>query len=286
MSQLRIRSKQGGLKALSGGWIKSILIFMILALLYMGIDGFEQICRSTLNIPYSTKNALNLDFRSLIIEVVFSVVSLLIIVPILLGVLEWFWNLSEQKKTAIGDVFAWYGEGRLYLKSILFGLNLGVRKLLWGILTCGLPIGLLIAANYYIAGVPLNGTNLSVAATQKLLIGSLLAIFGMLLLVGGLILYIYITSRYIPAYFLMVEDNTRKGSQVIRDSIRYSRSFRWEYTKFVFSFIGWAILCTMIFPAVFVVPYFLSSLSLFSKHVIYSQRPKVDDTVQFEKTDI
>jgi Protein of unknown function (DUF975). len=284
MSQLRIRSKQGGLKALRGAWIKSILIFVILVLLSVGMDGFEEIYRSTFNIPYYDKNGfLNMDIRSFWIELIFAVVSLLIVIPILLGVLEWFWNLSEGKKTDIGDVFAWYGEGRLYIKSILFGLNVGVRQLLWGVLTCGLPIVMLIAANYYASGIRLSGSTLSAAEMQKVLFAGLLSLFGVMLLICGLLLFVYITSRYIPAYFLMVEDNTRKGSQAIRDSIRYSRGFRWEYTKFVFSYVGWGLLCIAIFPALFVVPYFLSSLSLFTKHIIYSQRPSLGDTVQFEK---
>jgi hypothetical protein len=285
MSQLRIRAKQGGLKALSGAWIKSIMIFVILALLTVGLNGFEQIYRSTFNIPYYDKNNfLNVDFRSFLIKLIFTVVSLLVIVPILFGVLEWFWNLTEGKKTDVGDVFAWYGEGRLYLKSILFGLNVGIRALLWGVLTCGLPTAMLIASNYYASGIHLGSSDLSATDVQRILIAGLLWLFGFMLLIGGLLLFVFITSRYIPAFYLLLEDNTRKPSQVIRDSIKYSSSFRWEYTKFIVSFVGWGLLCIMIFPALFAAPYFLSALSLFTKHVIYSQRPGLDDTVQFEKS--
>lgn len=284
MSQLRIRAKQGGLKALSGAWVKSVMIFVILALLDVGLNGFEQIYRSTFNIPYYTKdNFINVDIRSFIIKLVFAVVSLLVTVPILLGVLEWFWNLTEGKKTDVGDVFAWYGEGRLYLKSVLFGLNVGIRMLLWGVLTCGVPFAMLIAGNYYASRVHPYGTALLATDVQRILIAALLYLFGFLLLVGGFLLFVFIVSRYIPALYLLIEDKTRKPSQVIRDSIKYSRSFRWEYTKFIASFIGWGIFCIFIFPALFAAPYFLSSLSLFTKHVIYSQRPGLNDTVQFEK---
>jgi uncharacterized membrane protein len=155
-------------------------------------------------------------------------------------------------------------------------------------LTCGVPAAMFVAANYYAQGINLRQSNLSATDVQKLLLVGILSIFGGLLLIGGILLFIYVTSKYIAAYFLMVEDNSRRVRDVIRDSIKYSRNFKWEITKFVLSYAGWALACIALFPILYVVPYFYSSLSIFVKHIIYSQRPKENnaDTIQFTAQEV
>lgn len=288
MSDLRIKSKINGLYVLNGSWLKAMLIFLIVSLLSFGLSELDNAYRSVFNISKMTSDGiLNVDIRSFAVEAVFTVITFLIMSPLVLGTLEWYWNLSSGKKMGVGDIFAWYGSGRLYGKSLLLSLNIGVRSLLWGILTCGLPTAIIMAAEYYSGGISLLKSNLSATDVQKLLIVGILMIFGGLLLIGGILLFIYITSKYIAAYYLMVEDNTRKVSEVVLDSIKYSRSYKWEITKFMLSYVGWAFTCIALFPLLYVVPYFCSSLTVFVKHIIYSQRPKADnsDTIRFDATD-
>jgi uncharacterized membrane protein len=274
-----------GLYALKASWTKAMIIVCILSLLSFGLSALDSAYRNVFSIARMTSDGLiNTDYRSFIIEAVFSIITFLVMAPLTLGMLEWFWNLSGGKKTGVGDIFAWYGSGRLYGKSLLLCLSIGVRSLLWGVLTCGLPTVMIGAARYYSNGINLQQSNLSATDVQHLLIAGILSIFGVLLLFGGILLFLYITSKYIVAFFLIVEDNGRKVSSVIRDSIKYTSKFKWEITKFVLSYIGWAFTCIALLPVLFVVPYFCSSISIFAKHIIYSQRPKEnkDDTIRFD----
>ena len=284
MSDLRLQSKLSGVHALKGSWIKAMLIFCVLSLLSFGLSSLDDAYRNVFGISRLTANGfLNVDVRSLIVQAVFTIITFFVMAPLVLGMLEWFWNLTGGTKTGVGDIFEWYGSGRLYAKSLILGLNVGVRCLLWGVLTCGIPLLMIGAANFYSSGVDLSKTNLSATDVQNLLIVGLLMIFGVLILLGGILLFIFITSKYIVAYFLIVEDNSRKVSTVICDSIKYSRKFKWEFTKFILSFTGWFFTCIAILPFLYVIPYFCSSLSVFVKHIIYSQRPRetVTDTIQF-----
>lgn len=284
MSSLRSKSKLNGLYALKGSWFKAMVIFCILALLSFGLSELDDAYRNVFNVVLVLPDgSVNTGLRSLIIEAVFSVISFVVMFPLVLGMLEWYWSLTDGSgnKKGVGDIFGWYGSGRLYLKSLLLGLDIGVRSLLWGLLTCGLPLVLLGAAHYYSAGIDLNA-NLSGAEVQNVLIAGILVIFGFLLLIGGALLFLYLASRYVLACFLMVEDNSRGVNEVVRDSIKYTRSYRWEITKFQLSYLGWAILCIAVIPLLYVVPYYTSSLSMLAKHMIYSQRPKQDDTVRFD----
>jgi uncharacterized membrane protein len=264
--------------------MKAIVIFLILSLLSFGISGLDDAYRSVFNIAKFTSDRLiNADINAVIVQIVFSALAFLILSPLLLGMLEWYWNLTGGKKTGVGDIFAWYGSGKLYGKSLLLGINIGIRTLLWGILTCGVPAVLIAAASYYNNGINFEQSNLSAIEVQKLLIAGILFMLGGLLMLGGILLLIFITSKYITAMFLIVEDNSRKVSEVIKDSIKYTRKFRWEITKFILSYTGWFITCIFLVPSLYVVPYFCSSLSVFEKHIIYSQRQnkKDDDTIQF-----
>lgn len=274
MSNLRANAKLNGLYALRGSWIKAILGLLIIALLDLGLTELDSAYRGLLSIPLmGADGLLNSDLRSFFIELVFTVLSFLIMAPLSLGLLEWYWNLTGGKPSGVGDIFAWYGSLRMYAKSLLLNLVVFVRSFLWQVLTLGAPIAMLAAAEYFSNGLTLSGS-LSAEQTQRLLLAAILFLFGCLLLLGGVILLIYIMSRYLLAYFLVVEDSTRSVRAAVRDSIALSRPYRWEITKFVLSYIGWFISCMALLPILYVAPYFLSALSVFSKHIIYSQRVK------------
>jgi uncharacterized membrane protein len=259
----------------------------IIMLLSFGISKLDDAYRLVFNIPIlTTDNYLNTNIASFIIETVFTVISFFVLVPLILGMLEWYWNLTGGKHTGVGDVFAWYGSLRLYTKSLLLNLDIFVRCLLWGLLTCGVPTAMIVFASYYSKGIS-QGTNITAAQMQKLLISGIMIIFGSVLLLGAVLLFLYIISRYILAYFFMTEDNTRKVRDVMKESIKYSRKYRWELTKFLLSYICWAIFCIAILPILFVVPYFCSSTAILAKHIIYSQRPHENgDDIIKDKVDL
>ncbi|CDZ23585.1 putative membrane protein [[Clostridium] cellulosi] len=274
MVNLRVLSKYNGLKALKNSWLKAIAVLLILGLLVFGISQLESAYRKITEIPELTDNGLiNLNIYSFIISLVFSIIAFFIMTPLILGMTEWYWNLTSGAKPAIGDIFGWFGSGKLYGKSLWLRFYVGVRKALWWLLTCGLPAVLLVAAEYYLSNVNINNPqNLSDSDIRKVLIAGVLSFFGGTLMIGGIILFLFVTSRYTLANYLIVEDSSRKVSDVVRDSIRYTKDYRWEITKFFLSYIGWAIACIAIVPILFVVPYFYSSFTVYSKHIIYEQR--------------
>lgn len=273
MANLRVQSKYNGLKALKGSWIKAIIIMLIIGLLYFGVSKLEDAYRNILGIQDISDSGLpNITPLSLLISLCFTAILFLIMSPLILGMTEWYWNMTNGEPSEIGDIFGWYGSLKLYGKSLLLRINVGVRKLLWGLITCGIPAAIVAAGEYYLLKVNTNSRTLSGTDMQNLLFGGILAFFGATLMLGGIFLYVYIISRYILANFLLVEDNSRKIGNVVRDSIKYTKTYRWELTKFVLSFAGWFISCIAILPALYVIPYFSSSITVYSKHIIYEKR--------------
>lgn len=282
---MRIKSKINGLMALRGYWIKSMVVGVILALLSIGISQLENAYCSVFNVSLVNEaGRFIFEPRVLIADAVATVISFLILSPLIIGMFEWYWNITDGKEAKIGDIFAWYGSGRLYGKSLLLSLNIGIRMILWSVLLFAVPTALEIVGNLLMTSVGTNVAEMTGDTLMKYAIGVICLLGGFLLMLGAALLYVFIVSRYIPAVYLFTENKDLKSSEAIKISVKYSKVYRWEYTKFVLSYIGWFITCIFLLPLLYVIPYFFSSLTVFTKSIIYSERgkEKSDETKSFD----
>ena len=271
MSRIRFQSKANGLLSLKKKWLKAIAIMLLITVLILGFEALDMAYRTACGVPATNPDGnYNLSPASLIIEAVFTLLVLLFVPPIITGQAEWYWWLTETGGKGIGEVFGWFGSFKLYFKSVLLALNLFVRFLLWAVITCTVPVGLMIAAYHYFPPKAITPETID-STTMIFIFLMFFCIIALLYCVG---LLLYIMMRYYLAIFLLVEDNDRKVWASIRSSVRYSRKLRWEMLKFNLSFIPWLITCYFVFPALFVLPYYFASSAVFAKHIIFTQRAK------------
>lgn len=291
MSETRIRVKQNAKLILKSSWLKAVAILLIINLLAIAISALEYAYCNAFNIKsiydlyYSAVN-LNDVYTSTGVTLVFTLLSLLLTTPLRLGQAEWYWKLTERKPQGVEGIFEWFGFLRLYAKSLWLNVYIGLRSLPWALLTLGIPSGIILGSSYL---YDLNSKNADMDV-----IYSLLLIFGLALLLCGIILYFYIVMRFFLAKYLLVEDNTRKVTDCVRDSIRFTKGKRSEIFAFQLSFVGWLILCVLGFIIVigaplilFVMPYYYSSCAVYAKYLIYSARVPVgggtNNTIEFDK---
>lgn len=265
MSRIRFQSKLNGRRILAGNWSRAVLITFLMLLMVGGFILLEQSVRQVLHVPQMLGKGLlaqpNTSTSSLVISIVFALALFFFITPLKNGQAEWYWNLMDQKDTSVGDVFGWYGSFSLYGKSILLQLHILWRMLLWGIPVYAAP-GALLAVYLWVLG----GAN-------TLLASAVLAL-SMLLFFCASIVWALLSLRYYPAVYLLVEDSTRKTNACVRTAARYSKGYFWEIFKFQISFLLWWLLCYLIFPAFYVMPYYNASSAVFARHIIYTQRAK------------
>lgn len=275
MSEMRVKSKINGLMSLRGYWIKSMVVGVILALLSIGISQLENAYCSVFGVSLvNSVGRFIFDARALAVDAVATVISFLVISPLIIGMFEWYWKITDGKEAKIGDVFAWYGSGKLYGKSLLLSLNVGIRMILWSLLIFCVPTALEIVGNLLVTDSGTNFATMTTDDTTKMVLGSICMFFGFALMIGGILLYVFIVSRYIPSVYLFTENKDLKSSEAVKLSVKYSKAYRWEYTKFVLSYIGWFITCIFLLPLLYVIPYFFSSLTVFTKSIIYTERGK------------
>lgn len=245
--------------------MQAIGILLILGAMTVGLNLLEDRYRAAFNIPLlSGEWQYNLSPASLIITGLFAVLGILFTQPLIMGQTEWYWNLSGGEEVHVGDVFGWFGSLRLYLKSIWLWVNLFVRYLLWAVAFCAVPYGCILVSVFYL--LPRR------SETFYLMSAAFLLVFGCLLLVVAILMLLYVAMRYFLAPYLLVEDSTRPVGKIIRDSVHFSRKYRWELVKFVLSYILWFITCYFVLPALYVMPYFFSSSAVLARHIIYTAR--------------
>jgi uncharacterized membrane protein len=291
MSETRIRVKQNARLILKNNWLKAITILLIIYLLAIAISALEYAYCTAFKIKsvydlYYTSVALKEIYIATGVTFAFTLLSLLLTTPLMLGQAEWYWKLTERKPQSVEGIFEWFGSLRLYAKSLWLNIYIGLRSLPWVLLTLGIPIAMIYGSSYL---YDLNSKN-----TGMDVVYSLILIFGFALILCGSVLYFYIITRFFLAKYLLVEDNTRKVTDCVRDSIRYTKGKRNELFVFQLSFIGWLLLCVLgiiiiigIPLILFVLPYYYSSCAVYAKYLIYSARVQkggqANNTIEFDK---
>lgn len=273
MSRIRFQSKLNGRRILSGNWARAVLITFLVMLLIGGITLLEQSVRQVTHVPQVLGSGLsaqpNTSVFSFVISVVFSLALFFFIAPLQNGQAEWYWHLVDKKETSIGEVFGWYGSLSLYVKSMLLQLHILWRMLLWGIPVFAAP-GALMAVYVWVLG------------GADTLLANMVLILSMALFVCAIVVWLLLYLRYFAARYLLVEDSTRKPNDCVRTAVRYSKGFFWEIFKFQISFIFWWLLCYLVLPVFYVMPYYNASAAVFARHILYTQRSKQQQTASGE----
>lgn len=275
MSAIRTKVKSNAKVILKSNWLKAIGILLIVFFLATAISSLETALKKAFNLPdqlnFTTSESPRLMWSSIInyfestmlVSLIFSVFTFILTTPLLLGQVEWYWNLTERKPQGIEGIFTWFGSLHLFIKSIWLKINIALRLIPWFLLTLALPYSIIFISMRFL--LLYSDTGVELAA-------SVMMIFGLILLPCGAALLLYVSAKYFLASYILVEDSTRKVNRCVRDSIQFTRGLRSDIFTFWLSFAGWFILCVFLLPMVYVLPYFYSSSAVYAKYIIYSRR--------------
>jgi uncharacterized membrane protein len=194
----------------------------------------------------------------------FSALMLLIITPVEMGAARWFYALVRGEKQPLSEAFWYFESGRRYGRSVWYSVNVGLRSFLWSVLFFAVPGGLLGYSSYWLSREDVTRAQ-SAAATIGALIASCLMIL-------AAVFYSACVSRYMLAVFLLGESDDVTVGRAIRDSVRYTRGFRFSLMWFALSYIGWFLLCGLLFPALYVWPYYSAGIAMYALYIIEKKR--------------
>ncbi len=178
-----------------------------------------------------------------VVSAIMQIISLIVIVPLSLGVVDWALSLTDGCRKPVGHIF-WAYDNKAFGRSIWMSIVVSVKTCLFGILVL-LPSAVLLTLGYLL---PAKET-ISYAAGQGMIV------VGWVLMVAGVVLSAWFGARYFLTTMLLCDRYYYKVSEAVRLSVRATRGRRWQIVAFELSFLPWFLLCVFVFPVFYVIPY-------------------------------
>jgi uncharacterized membrane protein len=153
-------------------------------------------------------------------------------------------------------VFYYFSSARLFFKTVLLASLLFLLIIL-GALICFIPfimISLLTKPEFY----ALFGTGMPVWTSGLFSLAQTFEI-------AGLFLFVCWVARYALFFVPFFENEQMSVAKIISESVKLTKGKLIRMIGFLFSFIGWILLCFILLPALFVIPFALSSLVEYAK---------------------
>lgn len=261
--------KENAKRALSGQWSPAIAIVLLIAGVGLLFSLFEMVCTIALDLPgfMDILNTPEVYFDDVMgrsgmvfgLSTLTLLLSYVILTPLKLGELGWYYEAGKHQQEGIASIFEYFGSVKLYLRSVLLNLAIGLRVALVGLLLL-LPATLCFATGAYLWQ---NGSD----PFEKMLI---LGIFlgGVVLMAVGLLFSLIYQKRYFVAPYLVVSHLEITIGKALKTSVAATKGRQCSLVLFDLSFIGWYLLSLLVLPLLFVRPYLGVARGLYARYLI------------------
>ncbi len=242
--------KKDALAALKDNWgtviaVNMMVVFFIFALLFIG-DAIGRIIMPS--------------FVNIIICFFGALVLIMVCIPVLLGIIRFFWHLYNESRTDINDVFAYFSSRKMYFRAFNLTLQL-LSKILLVALVMYLPsIIVWLASSQFVrsmfSATPIWMANLWIIADFLQSI--------------GFVLTVMVTLKYYLAPFIFVINDTVEPIEVLHLSGKAARLSVWNFLGLICTTFGWLLLTLLFVPAFFTIPYLGMCYVVHSRFAVYS----------------
>ncbi len=239
--------------ALKNYWLSSVIACLTVVFSYF---------ISALSIGYIAEVAGDIAAYLLL-----GIIAFFMLAPLLLGVIRFFWRLIFGADDKPLSVFYWFSDGLKYKRALKLIAALALRALLFGLILF-LPA---LIVDFFTGGTFYELFDLSIPLwTENLYY---LSIF---LKTIATVLLLFIMAKYYLAPFLIIADENMEIDEAVHMSSVIAKNTMLDYIYLIFSFFGWFIISVLVFPLVFTMPYFITSLSVHARFAIADYNKKAD----------
>ena len=190
----------------------------------------------------------------------------LILMPLCLGVIRYFWRLCCGTRDNPISVFFYFSSKKIYARSLSFILHLFAR----------------IVFTYLIFSVPvilariISGTWLYTALDVSIPIwtvnfSNVTNFLGMIAVIATL----FTSLKFYLAPMLFVADESLDVSEALHLSNVISKRTYWDYLFLVFSFLGWIALSIFVIPMIFTLPYIITAYLVHASYAVSAFNEKI-----------
>ena len=282
MTRLNTALRRDALRCLQGRWGKGIAGMLFLSGVRMIILLLEQFCLTassllepaTLQVPFL---GIRISPVQSAVSILFGLLTFLTMVPLLMGVLKWYYRLSDGPTPDLRTIFDYLSAPRLYCKTLLLGLTIIFRTVLFGAVISLLPAGVWVALKM------VGSIGNSIAAIGQ----ALLFFLFLVLTVLAAVLTICFSLRYFLAPYYFAEDEHIPIRQAVCRSVKAMKRMQGQVFGLL---LGWTPLwlsCILVAPLLFAAPYCSAALAINARYLMgreirQSAEPQVTaDTIVF-----
>lgn len=200
------------------------------------------------------------DYTALALQILSAIViGQFFNMPLLYGVLRWFWFTSSDADVPISEIFCYFSSGKEYLRALSLSLRIFWRTICV-LLVCFLP-SLIVQAVSSPTTYELLGSSMPYWASYVWALGNALTIF-------GIIMSVILLIRYFSAPILMINDNSITPNEALSLSVIISKKANGKTFSFLLSFAGWLLLSMLYLPVLYTAPYFLCAYAVYCRFLI------------------
>ncbi len=181
---------------------------------------------------------------------VFAGLCFFVLAPLFMGVIRYFWRLSCGTADNPISVFYYFNSAKIFFKTLQLVFSLALR----------------VAVSYLIFSIPvfafrlISGSWLYSVLNMPIPIWTvnLTGVISILRLIA-FIATLFSVIKYYLAPMLFVADENIDTAEAMHLSTVISKRTLLDFIFLVFGFFGWLLLCLLIIPLIFTVPYILTS---------------------------
>ena len=248
-------------------------VYVLLAVLSQLVSTVLDINSDTVSVNWVMNIGSIRDFVYLLLKVFGSLFSLALIAPLMLGFERSVVCMYDGRRAEVSDLFYYFGGVRRWLGAVKYKFLLGVRLILWFVLLL-IPSAVCAALgemSYYIFGERYSD-----------MAAGLLGGGQTVLTLAALAVWLIIALGYFAAdyCYILGEDSTARGC--ISHSKRLARGHRAELFGLAVSLFWWIVLCVLLFPALYVVPYVTAAFAFASAQFIGEEKRTSADRASAE----
>ena len=261
--------KKNARASLRGSWGKAVAIFFTVMGVFLLISALEQILYLVLGLTgfqdvfvtpdFYLDDQLNLDLGAVACTGLSALLYFLLGAPLTAGAAGWYFSLSAGTPMGFEGLFRYFTSGRRYVRALGTTFLLGLRSALW-------------AADFllppaFLSGIFTWADTLDNVPALAMVIDLGLGASRVLFAVALLFLLIFL-QRYFLAYYLLADRPEVPVSRLLKMSVQMMAGHKWEAFSLRFSFLGWALLSLLIFPLLYVYPFYEAAMAIYARYAI------------------
>lgn len=257
--------KSQALDLMSKKWMKPFTIVCIVFAIFSAIFYIEM---SLINYCLSYNSTINsqLGITDSLMKLIITGVGLLLVIffasPCVCGAAWWYMQFIRGIDSEVGAIFVCYRDTRLYFKSVFINL---LVILIFAV--CSAPTTMcIIAFNKFLERAYSTTTNNFI----NFVLAVCFIILGICFAVLGLIIFF----RFIAVDYIFAVNPDLSAIQIMKLSYSVMRNNILRMFYLFLSFIGWLIPALLIFPLLFIGPYFALSFTVLMNDIIETESAK------------